>query len=151
MMQAPWTVLAWMTLLGTLTVALARLIWASLRVLRPRRFWSPAVSRDVEVSFEEWGPPRFRQALRVASCSVFDPASALACRRVCLDGTRRPPSAPFRTLRDARRSLLRPSDWTPRAPRNCRSAQPNTAQLVRALTFPVLRITVDPRDRREIL
>ena len=95
MMQALWTVLAWTTLLGTLTVALARLIWASLRALRPRRFWCPAVGRDVEVRFEEWGPPGFRQVLRVAACSVFDPASALACRRVCLDVTRRRPSAPL--------------------------------------------------------
>jgi hypothetical protein len=95
MMRALWTVLAWTAFLGTLTVALARLIWASLRGLRPRRFWCPVVGRDVEVRFEEWGPPGFRQVLRVAACSVFDPASALACRRVCLDVTRRPPSAPL--------------------------------------------------------
>jgi hypothetical protein len=86
-------VLAWMGWLSILLIGLGSVIVASCRAVRPRRFWCPSGGRDVEVLFEEWGPPGFRQAIRVAECSAFEPASAVACRRGCMDATRRPPAA----------------------------------------------------------
>ena len=81
--------LAWAAWLGVLALALGSVVGASCRTVRPRRFWCPAARRDVEVRFEEGGPPGFRQALRVVECSAFEPAFAVACRRDCKDATRR--------------------------------------------------------------
>lgn len=87
LMWALWTGLAWAAVLGVLAVVFGTLASTSARALRPRRFWCPSIGRDVQVLFEEWGPPGFRQVLRVAECSVFEPASAITCRRACLDRT----------------------------------------------------------------
>ena len=93
LMGAFAAVLAWTAWLGVLAIALGSVMGASCRTVRPRRFWCPATHRDVEVLFEEAGPPGFRQTLRVVECSAFEPALAVACRRGCEDATRRPPSA----------------------------------------------------------
>jgi hypothetical protein len=95
LMQALWEGLAWTVMLAVLAVAVGGVVMASCRTLRPRRFWCRSTVRDVEVLFDEWGPPGFRQALHVVKCSAFEPASAIACRRACLDGTCRWPAAPF--------------------------------------------------------
>jgi hypothetical protein len=87
--------LAWIALLGALAVVVGSVIAASFRALRLRRFWCPWVGRDVQVLFEEWGPPGFRQVLRLAECSAFEPAPAIACRRACLDETCRRLAAPL--------------------------------------------------------
>lgn len=55
------------------------------RVVHRRCFWCAQARRDVEVEFEESGLPGFRRALAVRRCSVFDPASAVRCKRRCLD------------------------------------------------------------------
>jgi hypothetical protein len=93
LMGALAAVLAWTAWLGVLGIALGGVMGSSRRTVRPRRFWCPAARRDVEVLFEEGGPPGFRQTLRVVGCSAFEPALAVACRRGCRDATRRPPSA----------------------------------------------------------
>lgn len=67
------------------------LVPASSKTVRPRQFWCPGMRRDVEVAFEESGPPGFRRALRVVECSAFECKSAVSCQRRCLDPTRRPP------------------------------------------------------------
>jgi hypothetical protein len=87
LMRGLSAVLAWTAWLGVLVVSLGTGIGASRRAVRPRRFWCPWVGRDVEALFEERGPPGFRQTLRVAACSAFEPASAVACRRGCTDAT----------------------------------------------------------------
>jgi hypothetical protein len=90
LMAALAAVLAWTALLGVLVIAFGGVAAASCRAVWHRRFWCPSASRDVEVLFEEGGPPGFRQALRVIECSAFEPAFAVACRRDCKDATRRP-------------------------------------------------------------
>jgi hypothetical protein len=90
LMAALATVLAWTALLCVLVIAFGAVAAASGRAVRPRRFWCPSAGRDVEVLFEEGGPPGFRQALRVIECSAFEPAFAVACRRDCKDATHRP-------------------------------------------------------------
>ena len=55
------------------------------RAIRRRRFWCAQARRDVEVEFQEHGLPGFRWSAAVKSCSVFDPATAVACQRRCLD------------------------------------------------------------------
>jgi hypothetical protein len=94
LMGAFWAGVAWTAGLGALIVALGSLAALSARALRPHRFWCPAIGREVEVLFEEWGPPGVRQVLRVLQCSAFEPASPIACRRACRDATCRRPGAP---------------------------------------------------------
>lgn len=58
--------------------------------VRRHRFWCALQGREVEVEFEEHGPPGLRQAVGVKRCSAFDPPTAVACERRCLDdGVRR--------------------------------------------------------------
>ncbi len=52
---------------------------------RWRRFWCAEAQREVEVVFEQRGLPGFRWAAAVKSCPVFDPDTAVACQRRCLD------------------------------------------------------------------
>jgi hypothetical protein len=87
--------LAWAAAAVTVAVAVAGVLKASGHAIRPRRFWCPAAVRDVEVVFEEWGPPGLRRPVRIATCSAFEPASAARCRRGCLDTTYRRCGAPF--------------------------------------------------------
>jgi hypothetical protein len=56
------------------------------RVRRRRRFWCSQAGREVEVEFEETGVlPGFRHPVAVRSCTEFDPLTAVACNRRCLD------------------------------------------------------------------
>jgi hypothetical protein len=95
LMQALWEGLAGAGILAGLAVALGGIVMASCRTRRPQRFWCPSTGRDVEVLVEEWGPPRFRQTLRVVQCSVFEPGAAITCRRACRDTACRRLSPPF--------------------------------------------------------
>lgn len=54
-------------------------------VLKRRHFVCAEAGREVEVEFEEWGLAGLRRAVTVRSCSVFDPPSAVQCRRACLN------------------------------------------------------------------
>jgi hypothetical protein len=57
-----------------------------------RRFWCRDAGRDVEVEFRS--PARAARPVQVVSCTAFEPATAVACRRACLDPSareRRPP------------------------------------------------------------
>lgn len=77
----------------------ALLILAPLLALLPgaverRRFWCPLSRREAEVEFEVRGLPGWRRPVAVRSCSVFDPPTAVVCRRRCLDPA-------FRRLRPA--------------------------------------------------
>jgi len=56
------------------------------RRVRRRRFWCPITRRDVEVELVETGPPGFRRAVGVKSCSAFLPADATTCGGHCLRG-----------------------------------------------------------------
>ena len=56
---------------------------------RRRRFWCAQSRRDVEVEFELAGIPGFRWPAAVRRCSVFDPPTAVRCRRLCLDSSYR--------------------------------------------------------------
>jgi hypothetical protein len=55
------------------------------RAVRRRRFWCAVKRRDVEVEFEECGPPGLRQAVGIRCCSAFEPSTAVTCARPCLD------------------------------------------------------------------
>jgi hypothetical protein len=66
-------------------VALAPLVVFLPRRLRRRRCWCALQQRDVEVEVEECGPRGLRQAVAVRACSAFDPPTAVACARRCLD------------------------------------------------------------------
>ena len=64
---------------------------------RQRHFWCAIARERVDVEFEERGLPGFRKAISVLSCSRFEPPSAIACKRRCLDGAFRrqwPPALP---------------------------------------------------------
>lgn len=50
-----------------------------------RRVWCADLGREVEVEFEERGLPGLRWKTRVRSCSAFDPATDVTCRRRCID------------------------------------------------------------------
>ena len=54
---------------------------------RRRRFWCAQSRRDVEVELELGGIPGFRRPAAVRRCSVFDPPTAVRCRRLCLDSS----------------------------------------------------------------
>ena len=74
------------SLLVALLAALPLLVFLP-RVIRRRRLWCGVQYREVEVEFEENGPPGLRQPTNVRSCSAFDPPTAVACERWCLDAT----------------------------------------------------------------
>ena len=77
-----WVLLIWALLtLGVLL--LTQLVVEP--VLRRRHFVCAEAGREVEVEFEEWGVAGLRRAMAVRSCSVFDPPSAVQCRRACLN------------------------------------------------------------------
>jgi len=59
-----------------------------------RRFWCAVAARDVEVVFARAALPVLRPALTVRCCSAFDPPTAIACDRRCVNGERRLPAAP---------------------------------------------------------
>lgn len=52
---------------------------------RTRRFWCRQAQRDVEVVFATRGLPGLRLIHDVVSCTAFDPQSAVACGRRCVE------------------------------------------------------------------
>jgi nucleotide-binding universal stress UspA family protein len=54
-----------------------------------RRFWCATRERDVEVHFLKRRLPGPSWTTTVRSCSVFDPSTAVACRRPCVDAAYR--------------------------------------------------------------
>lgn len=76
-----WAVLLWAGFAVTLAVTLVPI---ATRVVRRRHFWCAGAGTEVEVEFEEHGLPGFRRPVSVRSCSVFDPQTAVGCRRGCL-------------------------------------------------------------------
>jgi hypothetical protein len=77
----------WWAWLGWTAGALILLFLAVLITSFPvrRRFWCEQVGREVEVAFEEEGPPGLRRFTAVVSCSAFEPATHVQCHRTCLD------------------------------------------------------------------
>jgi hypothetical protein len=49
-----------------------------------RRFWCAQAGREVDVDFEEDGPPRLRRFIAVVSCTAFEPSTHVRCNRACL-------------------------------------------------------------------
>jgi len=85
--------------LGLLAVLLLLLPLAVPRLFarRRRHFWCATARERVDVEFEARGLPGFRSAIAVLSCSKFEPPSAIACQRRCLDAAFRrqwPPALP---------------------------------------------------------
>lgn len=66
-------------------VLLVGLVMLFRQARRMRRFWCPFVRQEVEVEFERRGLPGLGR-LAVRSCSMFDPSTAVACGRRCVDG-----------------------------------------------------------------
>ncbi len=56
---------------------------------RRSRFWCAQSRRDVEVEFVLGGIPGFGRPVAVRRCSVFDPPTAVRCRRLCLHSSYR--------------------------------------------------------------
>jgi hypothetical protein len=99
-LQGLMTILAWTTFGLTLGAAAVALIGSRSRVVRYHRFWCPLSRRDVEIALVEDGVPGLRRPVAVAQCSVFEPPSAISCRRRCLDsifrrGVKRPAYGPW--------------------------------------------------------
>jgi hypothetical protein len=49
-----------------------------------RRFWCEQAGREVDVAFEEAGPPSLRRFISVVSCTAFEPSAHIRCDRACL-------------------------------------------------------------------
>jgi hypothetical protein len=77
----------WWPLLGWGAVALFLLFLAVLVTGFPvrRRFWCEQAGREVDVEFEEEGPPGRRRFIAVVSCTAFEPSTHVRCDRACLD------------------------------------------------------------------
>ena len=76
----------WWVLLIWALIVVGMLLLTQLFVepmLKRRHFVCAEAGREVEVEFEEWGLAGLRRAVAVRSCSVFDPPSAVQCRRAC--------------------------------------------------------------------
>jgi len=78
-----WVIFVWAIVAATLAVLLLPIVT---RAVRRRHFWCSRVGSEVEVELEERGLVGFRRAVAVLSCSVFDPPTAVRCRRGCLTG-----------------------------------------------------------------
>ena len=80
--------LGWAVLVAFLILRpLAVLLFSA--TTRRRRFWCAQSRRDVEVELELGGIPGFRRPAAVRHRSVFDPPTAVRCRRLCLDSSYR--------------------------------------------------------------
>jgi hypothetical protein len=55
------------------------------RTTRARRVWCALTELEVQVEFEERGFPGLSSPFAVKSCTAFDPPTAVACRRRCVD------------------------------------------------------------------
>ncbi len=74
--------------LGAADALIVLLVGFALLLFLPRsrrRLWCGVQRRVVDVEFEECGLPGLRLACDVKSCSAFDPPTAVACERWCLD------------------------------------------------------------------
>jgi len=76
----------WWAWLGWTAGALILLFLAVLITSFPvrRRFWCEQVGREVDVEFEEDGPPLLRRFIAVVSCDAFEPSTQVRCNRACL-------------------------------------------------------------------
>jgi hypothetical protein len=83
--QSAANVLAWGIFGWGVVVAIILFLGMLAVTIRRRRFWCDQARREVEVEFEEHGLPGFRRPTAVLSCSVFEPPTAVHCRRACLD------------------------------------------------------------------
>jgi hypothetical protein len=78
-----WAVLLWA---GIAAILVLLTIPMATRAVRRRHFWCERAGSEVEVEFEEYGLVGFRRAVAVLRCSLFDPPTAVDCRRGCLTG-----------------------------------------------------------------
>ena len=76
-----WPLLAWAA--GAAILLLLVMLVTSFPARR--RFWCEQAGREVEVAFEEEGPPGLQRFTAVVSCSAFEPATRVQCQRTCLD------------------------------------------------------------------
>jgi len=83
--QSVANALAWGILGWAVFVAIVLFLGMLAVTVRRRRFWCDQARREVEVEFEEQGLPGYRRPTAVLSCSVFEPPTAVQCRRACLD------------------------------------------------------------------
>jgi hypothetical protein len=79
-------------LAGLLALSILVIVGASGATRVRRRFWCRLAGRDVEAEFETRGV--WRRAHSVQCCSAFETATAIACRRTCLDASYRELRAP---------------------------------------------------------
>ena len=75
-----WPLLAWVAGAAILFLLAA---WITSFPVR-RRFWCEQAGREVDVEFEEDGPPRLRRFIAVVSCTAFEPSTHVQCDRACL-------------------------------------------------------------------
>jgi hypothetical protein len=75
-----WPLLAWIAGAATLFLLAALVTTFPVR----RRFWCAQAGREVDVEFEEDGPPRLRRFIAVVSCTAFEPSTHVQCDRACL-------------------------------------------------------------------
>jgi hypothetical protein len=75
-----WPLLAWAA--GTAILLLLAVLVVSFPARR--RFWCEQAGREVEVEFEEDGPPLLRRFTAVVSCTAFQPSTQMRCDRACL-------------------------------------------------------------------
>ena len=97
--QGAADVFSWGLILALLFLVPLLVVFSS--AIRRRRFYCAQNGREVEVEFEERGVPGLRCAVSVRSCSVFDPPTAVDCRRRCLNSDFRrqwEPALPVRRI-----------------------------------------------------
>ena len=73
--------------------------------MRHAAFWCALTEREIEVKFDVRGIPGLQRRRGVVNCTAFDPPTAVACSRRCLDSAFRrqwKPALPVRTRPDAR-------------------------------------------------
>ena len=76
-----WPFVAWVA--GVAILLFVAVVVTSFPVRR--RFWCEQAGREVEVAFEEDGPPGLRRFVAVVSCTAFEPPTRVRCPRACLD------------------------------------------------------------------
>jgi hypothetical protein len=76
-----WPLLAWVA--GVVILLFLAVLITSSPVRR--RFWCEQAGREVDVAFEEDGPPALRRYIAVVSCTAFSPSTLVQCHRACLD------------------------------------------------------------------
>ena len=79
--SAYWPLMGWAA--GVLILLSLAVLLTSFPVRR--RFWCDDAGREVDVEFEEDGPPGRRRFIAVVSCTAFQPSTRVQCRRACLE------------------------------------------------------------------